>query len=435
MQADELSTLRCNEGSLIATNGYLSTTRSKEVALKFTKQNTNMGRDRISVLYEIHCNLQELKSTMTLADISVLSEFINKQEVLFDIGTTFKIMSIKENKEENLWIVRLRATDKGVILAQYYVKLHEGEGEKTNYTIVFGKLLIAMGKYDQALRYFQTLLKETQVEEDMANIYNQIGKVYRLIDKFKEAMENYQLAHDLTLNCYPIRIRQASKALNNIAIIFRKWCQYEKALQLHLQALHMKEDYYGKEHLETAKTLKNIGSIYEETQQYNYALEFYQHCLTIQQKYFPNDHIDIAASLENIGKVYYKMNYLDLALNHLRTSLTIRQKLLPPDHNDIAGSLMNIANIYADQNHFHIALEYYFKALDIQQKIFDINGEHRDIATTLRNIALVYENLLNHSSATQFYQKALDMNEKLLSTDHLTMSKLNDNITTLTKNK
>ncbi|CAF2660116.1 unnamed protein product [Rotaria sp. Silwood2] len=425
MQLDELYVLRGHEGSLIATNGYLSTTRSKKVAMDFAMDSTKVRSNIVSVLYEIQCNLQEAKS-IALADISALSIYSNEEEILIDIGATFKIVSVKEDRDQKLWIVQLRTTDKGTILAHDYIELNKKEGDCT---LLFGKLLTMMGKYDQALKYFQNLLKNLpEVGTEVVNVYNKIGKVYRLKGKFEEAMYNYQRAYDLTLASHPFGIKEAAKTINNIAIVYRKWCQYDRALELHFQALKTKEEYYGKDHLETAKTLRNIGSVYDEKQQYDRALEYYQHCLRIQQKHLPTDHIDIAMTLQNIGKVYCEMNHSDIALEHFQVSLRMRQKLLVSDHNDIATSLVYIASVYSKQGQYHIALDIFFKALEIQMKVFDTKDGHSDIAETLQHIGVTYEKLSNYLTAIEFYNKALDMNKKLLPPDHPTIIKLYNNI-------
>ncbi|CAF3483877.1 unnamed protein product [Rotaria sp. Silwood1] len=425
MQLNELHILKENAGSLIATNGYLSTTRSTKVAMDFATNGTSTRSNIASVLYEIQCNLQEVKS-IALADISALSQYSAEEEILIDIGATFKIVSVKEDIDQKLWIVQLRTTDKGTILAHEYIELNKKEG---NCTLLFGKLLTTMGKYDQALKYFQNLLKNLpEVGAEVADVYNQMGKVYRLNGKFEEAMQNYQRAYDLTLTSHPFRIKEAAKALNNIAIIFRKRCQYDRALELHFQALKTKEEYYGKDHLETAKTLRNIGSVYDAKQQYDHALEYYQHCLRIQQKHLPTDHIDIAMTLQNIGKVYRDMNYNDIALEHFQASLKMRQKLLLSDHNDIATSLVYIASVYSNQGQYHIALNNFFRALEIQRKAFDTNDGHPDIAETLQYIGVLHEKLSNYSTAIEFYNQALDMNKKLLPPDHPTITKLYNNV-------
>ncbi|CAF4243537.1 unnamed protein product [Rotaria sp. Silwood2] len=157
MQLDELYVFRGHEGSLIATNGYLSTTRSKKVAMDFAMDSTKVRSNFVSVLYEIQCNLQEAKS-IALADISALSIYSNEEEILFDIGATFKIVSVKEDRDQKLWIVQLRTTDKGTILAHDYIELNKKEGDCT---LLFGKLLTMMGKYDQALKYFQKFTEKS----------------------------------------------------------------------------------------------------------------------------------------------------------------------------------------------------------------------------------------------------------------------------------
>ncbi|CAF4822598.1 unnamed protein product, partial [Rotaria sp. Silwood2] len=93
--------LKTNQGNLISLNGYLSTSRSPDVALKFAKGST-IQATLCSVLYQIECNRQNIKSTI-FADITQQSKYAGEQEVLFDIASTFRIVSINENLSTRLW--------------------------------------------------------------------------------------------------------------------------------------------------------------------------------------------------------------------------------------------------------------------------------------------------------------------------------------------
>ncbi|CAF4508204.1 unnamed protein product, partial [Rotaria sp. Silwood2] len=67
MVEEEHKTLKQNEGSLISTNGFLSTSRSKNVALKFAKKSPKRS-DIVPVLYEIEClNAIQMHDELTAA--------------------------------------------------------------------------------------------------------------------------------------------------------------------------------------------------------------------------------------------------------------------------------------------------------------------------------------------------------------------------------
>lgn len=64
--------------------------------------------------------------------------------------------------------------------------------------IMFGKLLIQMGKCDEALKYFKNLLNDPY-GEDIARIYNEIGVAYILEYERDQALGNFQRAYGIMM--------------------------------------------------------------------------------------------------------------------------------------------------------------------------------------------------------------------------------------------
>ncbi|CAF2687860.1 unnamed protein product [Rotaria sp. Silwood2] len=115
--------------------------------------------------------------------------YASESEVLFDLGSTFEIISIKEDFQLNLWLIKLRASNKGTKIAKEYIELNRKEEEETSIELIFGKLLADMGQYDQALKYFQNLLLDAHTKkDDIATIYNLIGTIYYDKGDFKQAL-------------------------------------------------------------------------------------------------------------------------------------------------------------------------------------------------------------------------------------------------------
>ncbi|CAM4951759.1 unnamed protein product [Rotaria socialis] len=357
MEKEELETLKQNEHSLISTNGFLSTSRSKEQALAFAQKPTKRT-DTIAVLYEIECNIEQTDSII-FADIAKFSDYPNEAEVLFDLGSTFEIISAKKNAELNLYLVKLKASDKGSKVAKEYIELNRKDEDETSLELIFGKLLIDMGQYDQSLKYFQSLLVNDQTQkDDIAKINNLIGSTYYNKGDLDKALEYYQLAYDLMMNDKPIRIKDSARPLTNIGLIYHRKGQYSRALELYLKSIEIFETYYGKEHITATKTLTNIGNIYTESRQYHRALQYYKNIRRIQQLYLPSDHLATAMTLNNIAVVYTKMNAIDRALEYYQQSLDMKKRILPPDHNDIRVTMANIADINTEINRLHYPVSY-----------------------------------------------------------------------------
>ncbi|CAM4835722.1 unnamed protein product [Rotaria magnacalcarata] len=388
MENEELNRFKTSQGTVIATNGFLSTSLSKNVAMEFALKSTKRT-NVVSTLYEIECNLNESKS-IVFANITKYSEFAGEQEVLFDLGSTFKIQSVIEDEELKLFVVKLKATDESVTIfddkyigtdgekiAKAYIESNRKVNEETNLDILFGKLLIKMRKYDQSLTYFENLLNESNGKLDVARIYNEIGYAYLCKGELKEAHEFACRAYVMAIQAKPSRVKHSARPLTNMAHIYLRREMYNESLEYYFQALEIQETFYGKEHLNTAATLNNIGNVYYKMQDYSTSLMYYEKSFNIRQKQLPMFDIDIAANFNNLGLVYLKMNRLYPVFDYHQNSLEIRKRMLPPGHNDIIQSLLNIAHVLYEQNSIDEALNYFSKVLQIQKIQLDLSDHDK----------------------------------------------------------
>ncbi|CAF1618581.1 unnamed protein product [Rotaria sp. Silwood1] len=319
MEEEELKTLKQNEDRLISTNGFLSTSRSKNVAL---------------------------------------NDYAGELEVLFDLGSRFELVFVKEDVELHLWSIKLRASDNGSKFAKEYIELNRKGEEEFSIELIFGKLLIDMGQYDQSLKYFQSLLlSDHTAKNDIAKTNNLIGSTYYNKGDFEKALEYYELVYNLMMNNKPMRIKDSAKPLTNIGIVYHLQGQYDRALELYTKSIEIFAKYYRKEHIQATTTLMNIGNIYTETGEYKHALQYYENVLKMQQHFLPSYHIDTAMTLNNIAAIYHELNDLDRALKYYQQSLNMKEKILPSDHKDITEFHDHLASGHSSHKMSHNILQ------------------------------------------------------------------------------
>lgn len=104
MTREEILQMRDNIGGLISMNGFCSTSRDIEQAIQFAKKGSKQ-QHVVGVLLEIDGDLSS--EQMIFADISQFSVFPNEKEVLFDLGTVFRIVHVEFDKARDLWIMQL----------------------------------------------------------------------------------------------------------------------------------------------------------------------------------------------------------------------------------------------------------------------------------------------------------------------------------------
>ena len=82
----ELEQFRSNENKLVSINGYLSTSRVRDIAIRYATDDVTRP-DTVPVLYEIDCFRDN--DWPIFADVARFSDFPKEKEVLFDIGAVF----------------------------------------------------------------------------------------------------------------------------------------------------------------------------------------------------------------------------------------------------------------------------------------------------------------------------------------------------------
>ena len=104
MTNGEIAQMLDNVGRLVSMNGFFSTSRDVEQAVQFATK-PSQRPDVVGVLLEIDGDINLDK--MIFADIAQFSAFPKEQEVLFDLGTIFKIVHIEFDRTRNLWVMQL----------------------------------------------------------------------------------------------------------------------------------------------------------------------------------------------------------------------------------------------------------------------------------------------------------------------------------------
>ncbi|CAF3416148.1 unnamed protein product, partial [Rotaria sp. Silwood2] len=409
----EVERLKRHDGKLISTNGFLSTSLSKDVALAFADigvlQKNNV--DEQNVLLEIECDLSCVHSVI-LAPIAQFSKNADEEEVLFDLGASFEILSVEESKK--LCKIKLKATDEGTKVAQDYVQLNRKDMKDGTVTIIFGWLLFKMGKFSESLQYFKRLLADPN-GEDLPSIHVYIGRVHFMKQNYDEAIEHFQEAYDILIKS-GVEQCHLTKLLSEIALVFGDKGEYDKALECFLTDLKYNKESLEPDYQRIASTIHNIGTIYLQTGQYDRALEKFLECLETKQKLYSADHLEIGNCLMSIASVYRLKLEFDRALDYVSKGLEVFKVFLPPEHLSIGLGLLTAGNVLYFQGKYVKALEYQTQALEILKKNFP-NG-HCDVAKCLDDIGMSYSSLKELDRSLEYFREALKIKETYLPPHH-----------------
>lgn len=382
MSTEELCALKNSVGQHISMNSFLSTSTSREVALFFLGS-LSASDDLQQILFEIDADPQ-VDGVKPFADITVQSHFPAEKEVLMMVGSIFLLESIHEESKENggiLHIIRMKlcSDDNDTTKLMYKMLKSElsidGIGETT--LLDFGKVLIDMGKFNEAEKYFHRLLRSLSNSHlDVADCYYGLGQIDTKKGEYESSLEWHQKALQIRMENLPFNHDDIASSHNCIGISFEGKREYASALNSYGKALAIWRSL-DKNHPRTAWCLNNIGVNYQKQKKYIESLEYQQESLSIREKTLPANHPHIAASLHNIGDVYYSLDEYQTALEYYEQALSIFQRSRPNDHPDIAYTLGSIGLLYEGTNELDKSLDYFQKSMSVYEKIVSETHPYR----------------------------------------------------------
>ncbi|CAF1433157.1 unnamed protein product [Rotaria sordida] len=229
LDEEEFEKLKENQGKIITTNGYLSTSRLRQPAINFLMKPTKRV-GVISVLFQIQCDIQHIGNNVIYSDIAQ-------------------------------FIINMSLSNEGEKITKDYIDLTQKETEEKSVAIVFGRLMCNLGQYDQSQKYFEELLQKPD-GEDIAWIEFNIGQALDYKGQWDQAKIYYDRAYQRMTRATPIRIKDSAQVMNNIGGIFYRQGKYDEALDFHQRALKIREEFCPSDHAAVAQSLNYIGLLF-----------------------------------------------------------------------------------------------------------------------------------------------------------------------------
>ncbi|CAF1102523.1 unnamed protein product [Adineta steineri] len=176
MSKDELLDLKQYIGQFVSMNSFLSTSNKRPVALFYMGDITHQN-DLERVLFEIEADPQVV-TTKPFADISMYSCFDVESEVLFMLGSIFRLNNVT-SRDDQVWIIHMTLCsddehDLKEVLTD--MKNQNGIGETNLHTL--GKSLYKMGNLDLAEKYYTRLVDQLSPNDPMLkNLYADLSDI------------------------------------------------------------------------------------------------------------------------------------------------------------------------------------------------------------------------------------------------------------------
>ena len=413
MSAEEFDQLNGSVGSLISTNGFFSTTRDIEVALEFLSPSSD---DQKTVLFEIKADYR--LRTVIFADIDEFSQMEGEQEVLFNLGSVFKINDVSFDSKFGCWKIQMTATDEGSGNIQDYLNAKRKQIDAIHSpTVLFGRLLfLELGQINTAEKYFRMLLRTLPSEhEDFSSVCNNFGNIHYGKNQVNLAFKYFVQANIFRRQRLHSQHPQIAGSLFNIGCVLHVKGRHQNASDCFQKALSIMNHSYDEHHVKAIIT-NGIGLLYRDKKEYKTALKYFNRAIEIYQRLLPRPHPDIASFLGNIGLVHEDLSDYDQALVCYRCVFEMDEKILPSAHPNLIDDFNRIIDVLQKKGEYANALKFCQKIL-IEQRYKGDKGNLL-VAHILKNMGDVVPDAIE---SIQYCQQALVLFEQLLNPTDFTI--------------
>ncbi|CAF3902839.1 unnamed protein product [Rotaria sp. Silwood1] len=413
---DELNSIRTNQSGYIAMNTFLSTSLSSAVAADF-QGNGDQRPFLESVIFEIKIDFSTLTSpTVPFALISQMSTKPDEQEVVFSIGSVFRIDSIDDDIYP-LWHIKLTLDSKQ---STGLIELFDFYAPKTTLLptslLDLSEIFLLIDDYNRAENYNKILLEQIpENHSDVPKIYNNLANICRLRGNFTEA-KNYLTLADETLCREVINNPTRCDICITQSLLYDNRREYKRAREKLFEASSLVQN----DCIIRSQILKNIGATYQHEENYESSSYYYGEALKIQQKILPDKHPALADTYDSMAQIYSERLEFERAIELHRDVLAIQKKVLPPVHSAIARTFSNIALIYYNQDEVDAALDNYTMALEMLKQIY--GSDYRGLGTIFTNIGDVYSKKLDDKNAESYYEMAFEIHQKYLPSSEIDLA-------------
>lgn len=196
ISTEELKSLQQCRAQLISINSFFSTSDKFDRALSFLKMPSDIDNSE-AVLFEIHADSDNV-TTKPFANISSHSAFPEESEILFMLGSIFRVQNIKRDKSDKVWIIQMTLiNDNELELKQVLTHMTEKlVGGETNLR-TFAHLLSGIGKQVLATKYLRRLLDQLAEDDpSRGDLYEEIGQFLSQAGHLDKSMKWHQRAVD-----------------------------------------------------------------------------------------------------------------------------------------------------------------------------------------------------------------------------------------------
>lgn len=267
---------------------------------------------------------------MIVADVSSESAIPDENEMIFNLGATFAITDIIYDNEHRVWNIRFIPSSEVAQLSRDYNQYIRKRLTEIKPILLFGAVLADMSSdYIGALTYFDRLLRTVAIDnEDRANLYFHLGRVYRYMGKYQQAITYYRCGQLLQRKKLPQSNFDYARTLTAMDVAYSETGNSARAITLHTRALAIFRSILPEHHIELGHLQHKLAGDCLQEKQHECALLLVSKSLSFFERKMPANHPGQAQALHTMGLIEHALGHRTQAINCLKQALRIRELLL-----------------------------------------------------------------------------------------------------------
>lgn len=337
----------------------------------------------------------------------------HKPKVLNDIAWYYKNISPGESMDYAKRSLKLSSEllksylNKEGIESKRKVGLYVLSKEKAKALYLLGLLNLKKENFDQALNYqykslaiMNTMLEgfpyDVETKEYTANLFNDIGYIYKTIGRYDEAIKNYQKA--IEVNKELGALKETGINYNNLGVVYEKTEHYQESVNSFSSALDVANKLNEKEKI--AMQNNNIGQIFLTIREYDKANEYFDKALETCKKNNLED-TQKAKIIINMGMAALSEGKYEKAIEIFNKAKNIYEK--SENKARVANQLNNIGMVHKASGNYDEILKYFNEALNINKTI----GAGDSYAKNYNQLGDIYLAKEDLDKAIEYYNNSI----------------------------
>ena len=270
-------------------------------------------------------------------------------------------------------------------------------------------IYIKIGHFDKALGMLTLglrIIKENRNlfpmgHEIMKNIYEQFGFAYNQKSQYKDSLESYNKALELSVAVYGENSPEVSEIYCYLRKNYYKMFEFQTAEILQSQALEIMKKTFGPQNSRMKTLYANLGRTYIRLGQRDKAKELLIQAFNIAVNVEGEDSFETAGACDDLARLYYHAEDCQNALDFSFRGLEIVQKINQKPF--LMSFYFMIANSYAKMKDFPKAIEFYEKSIESQRMRF--TGEAFLFMSCYYKFACLYMDMEDYKQAAYYFNK------------------------------